>query len=376
MPLTIQPGGSGRETELFPSLHILGSRQFGGADQFYVRLLRALHESGHPVTAINRAGSPVARALAADGIEQIHVPLASQWDAWSLWKIRKLVAEREPCIVQTYMGRATRLTRLPAHTRAVHIARLGGFYKIDGYYRHAHAWIGNTRGICDYLVRCGLPTERVYHIGNFVPAPMSISEAQKSELRSLYGIPDQARILFALGRLISKKGFDDLLRALARLPPEVAGHPVVLIVAGEGAAGDSLNSQAHELNQQHRVRWVGWQDPPDAFYALADVFVCPSRHEPLGNVILEAWNHALPVVSTRSDGAVELIQDDHTGLLCDCGDDAGMAAQIHKLLSASDEQRRSLGDAGQAYLQRHHSRSAILEAYLSLYDRLMAERRV
>ncbi|MBS1214514.1 MAG: glycosyl transferase, group 1 family protein, partial [Proteobacteria bacterium] len=46
----------------FPSFHVLGSRQFGGADQFYVRLVRALSASGQPVTAVTRPGSPVAKA--------------------------------------------------------------------------------------------------------------------------------------------------------------------------------------------------------------------------------------------------------------------------------------------------------------------------
>jgi glycosyltransferase involved in cell wall biosynthesis len=359
---------------VYPSLHILGSRQFGGADQFYVRLVRALHEAGQPVTAVNRAGSPVAKTLAGVGIEQIHLPLANQWDVWSLLKIRQLVAAREPCIVQTYMGRATRLTRLPAKTRAVHIARLGGFYKIDGYYRHAHAWIGNTRAICDYLVRSGLPAARVYHIGNFVPKPLAVSEEHLAGLRRLHDIPAEARVLFALGRLIGKKGFDDLLRALARLPREVAGRPVLLLVAGDGPEAEALRALARELGQDDRVRWLGWQNPPDAGYALADVFVCPSRHEPLGNVILEAWNHRLPVVSTRTDGAVELIEDGRTGLLCACGDEQGMAGQIENLLEATDDQRRSLGEAGHSHLMSRYSRDVILAAYFALYDSLMAER--
>jgi len=369
MVSTTWPGGA----ELYPSLHILGSRQFGGADQFCIRLVRALHETGEVVTAINRKGSPVAKALAGVGIEQIHVPLTNQWDVWSLWTIRRLIRARQACIVQTYLGRATRLTRLPPAMRAVHIARLGGFYKIDGYYRHAHAWIGNTVGICDYLVRSGLPASRVYHIGNFVPEPSAVSEAYQAGLRRLYGVHQDAWVLFALGRLIEKKGFDVLLRALACLPREAAGRPVLLMIASEGPSSESLQALARELGQQDRVRWLGWQDPPDAFYVLADAFVCPSRHEPLGNVILEAWNYGLPVVRTRTDGALESIEDGRTSLLCDSGDDQGMAAQIRILLTAPETHRRGLGEAGHDHLREHYSRAAIVSAYVSLYDRLMAE---
>ncbi|QSA96245.1 glycosyltransferase [Methylococcus sp. EFPC2] len=360
-------------SDTIPSLHILGSRQFGGADQFYVRLLRALHARGQAVAAVNRAGSPVACALADTGIEQIHVPMANKWDAWSLWRIRRLVDERQPCIVQTYMGRATRLTRLPARARAVHIARLGGYYKIDGYYRHAHAWIGNTRGICDYLVRSGMPANRVFHIGNFVPEPAGASAAELAEARRRWDVPDEARVVFALGRLIEKKGFDELLRAWAGIPATVGGRPTLLLIAGDGPRAESLRKLADELAISNRVRWLGWQDPPDVYYALADVFVCPSRHEPLGNVILEAWNHRLPVLSTRNEGALELIEEERTGVLRDIGDVSGLADGLGELLGASEAERRTLGEAGNAFLQSHFGQSAIVDAYLDLYAKLMAE---
>jgi len=358
---------------MYPSLHILGSRQFGGADQFYVRLLGALHEAGQRVIAVNRLDSPVAEALNPSTIEQVHLPLANQWDLWSVWRIRELVARQQPCIVQTYMGRATRLTRLPSKSKAVHIARLGGFYKIDGYYRHAHAWVGNTRGICDYLVKSGLPAERVFHIGNFVPDPADFSSQYLEALRIEYDIPDDAFVLFALGRLIGKKGFDDLLHAFAELPAELNGRPLILLIAGDGPSADQLKTLSESLGLTPRVRWLGWQQP-DPFYAAADLFVCPSRHEPLGNVILEAWNYRLPVVSTATDGALELIEERQTGLLTACGDPSGLAAQLRAALALSDAERNALGEAGYTFLQSRYSRKAVVGAYLELYERLMTDR--
>ncbi len=359
--------------ETYPSIHVLGSRQFGGADQFYVRLVRALREAGQTVTAVTRAGSPVANALADDDVENIHLPLANQWDAWTIWRLRQLVEPRQPCIVQTYMGRATRLTRLPANSRAVHIARLGGYYKIDGYYRHAHAWIGNTRGLCDYLVQSGLPASKVFHIGNFVPDPLAPSVEHAALLRREWAIPEHAWVLFTLGRLIDIKGFDDLLEALALLPKEIAGRPVVLLVAGAGPLEAELKSLSAGLGLEDRVRWLGWQDPPDAFYSLADVFVCPSRRETLGNVILEAWNHGLPVVSTKTPGAMELIEEEKTGLLAPIQAPRALAGRIREMLEASEGQRLAMGEAGKTCLKVRFGKSAIVDAYLSLYETLLAE---
>ena len=357
------------------SIHVLGGRQFGGADQFYVRLIRALREAGQGVTAINRAGSPVAQALAGDDVPQIHFPFANSFDAWTVWRLRALIAQREPCIVQTYMGRATRLTRLPVNTRAIHIARLGGYYKIDGYYRHAHAWVGNTKGLCDYLVKSGLPAERVFHIGNFVPDPVVASPTRVAALRAEWAISEDACVLFTLGRLIDIKGFDDLLRAAALLPREIGGRPWVLLIAGTGPLDAELKALAVQLRLESQVRWLGWQDPPDAFYGLTDVFICPSRKETLGNVILEAWNHGLPVVSTRTPGATELIEDGVTGLLLPIQSPEDLAGCIQDLLGATPSQRADFGSAGRRFLQANFSKAAIVAAYLSLYDRLLAKGR-
>ena len=360
--------------ELYPSLHVLGSRQFGGADQFYVRLLRALREAGQPVTAVNRRGTPVAAELEKSAIEQIHYPLANQWDMWSVWRIRQLAQARQPCVVQTYMGRATRLTRLPRNAPTVHVARLGGYYKIDGYYRHAHAWIGNTQGVCDYLVKSGLPAGRVFKIGNFVPDPLAPGEAERVALREELGVPDGAWAVFALGRFGPAKGFEDLLTAFARLPAEIGGRPSALLIAGDGPMRESLRRLATDLSLDGRVLWLGWRHPVDAFYAMADVFVCPSRHETLGNVILEAWNHGVPVVSTATCGALELIEDGRTGLCCPCADPDALAGQIKAMLESDAAVRRELGEAGRRTVTARFGRAAIVGAYLELYERLLRER--
>jgi hypothetical protein len=106
------------------SMHIIGSREFGGAHRFYMRLVGALNGAGHPALAVTRSGTPIARALQGR-TEQLHVPMRNGWDMASAWRIGRLVRERRPAIVQTYMGRATRLTRLPRGGGPVHV-RLGG----------------------------------------------------------------------------------------------------------------------------------------------------------------------------------------------------------------------------------------------------------
>ena len=355
------------------SIHVLGSHQLGGADWFFIRLVTALQRAGHPSLAVIRADSPV-RQLLPPEIEQVHLPLASKWDLYSRWRLTRQIGQRQPDVVQSYMGRATRLTRLPRGSRALHVARLGGYYKIDGYYRHAHAWVGNTQDICDFMVREGLPRERVFYIGNFVPQPRAVSAEEARSLRKQLGLPDDAFVIFALGRMVVKKGFQDLLEAFARLDPTVGGRPLVLLIAGDGTQREPLTEVARQLGVASRVYWAGWQNDTTPYFALGDVFVCPSRHEPLGNVILEAWQHRLPVLSTRNEGAQSLLRDGENGLLAPLADPAGLADAMQRLLALSDAERQRLAEAGHGTVQREHHEDAVVAAYLALYERLRSGR--
>jgi glycosyltransferase involved in cell wall biosynthesis len=354
---------------MIDSMHIIGSRQFGGADRFYVRLVEALNQAGHKASAVTRPETAIARALAPT-VEQFPVAMRNRWDFVSAWRIRHLIRERHPTIVQTYMGRATRLTRVPPGSGAVHVARLGGYYKLDGYYRHAHAWVGNTRGVCDYLVRQGIPADSIYLIGNFVEGPEAVSDQDIDALRRTLDIPAHARVLMTAGRFISIKGFDDLLTAFSRLPAEVDGRPVFLVIIGDGPLRDSLRRQCREELLEERVRWPGWQNRLSPYYRLADAFVCPSRHETLGNVILEAWSHRVPVVATRTPGATELIQDPVNGLLSRCADPSALAERISELLRAPPDARDAMIGAGARSLAERHSRQAVLEGYMAMYAKL------
>lgn len=351
------------------SIHVLGSHQLGGADWFFIRLVEALQRAGHPSMVVIRADSPVRQQLSPQ-IEQLHLPLASKWDVYSRWRLTRLIRARRPDVVQTYMGRATRLTHLPAGSHALHVARLGGYYRIDGYYRHAQAWVGNTQDICDYLVKEGLPRERVFHIGNFVPQPRRVEADELQALRARLKLPPQAFVVFALGRMVEKKGFQDLLEAFARLDAQVDGRPLVLLLAGDGGHREALEQASQSLGLDGRVYWAGWQNDTTPFFALGDVFVCPSRHEPLGNVILEAWQHGLPVLSTANEGARELVRDGENALLAPLNDPAGLAEALQRMLALSPAERQRLADAGHATVQREHSEQGVVAAYLALYQRL------
>lgn len=351
------------------SLHIIGSRQSGGAERFYARLVNALAQHGERVTSITSPGSAINAELSGN-VQQRHLPLRSVWDLPSRWKIGMTARAEDADIVQTYMGRATRLTHFKPGKKPVHVARLGGYYDLKGY-RHAHAWVGNTHGICDYLVQHGLPAKRVFHIGNFVEPDAPLSAMEQVTHRQALDLPHDAWVVSAVGRLHPNKGMVDLLDAFHLLPAQLAGRPLYLAIAGDGPLRAALHQHAAQLGISDRVRWLGWQADPAPVYRAADVFVCPSRHEPLGNVILEAWAQSVPVLSTRSQGALELIVDGMEGVLADIGDTHGLAQALRMLLG-DESVRTGLVVRARDKLQQQFSEAKIVGKYTALYQHLLA----
>ena len=352
------------------SLHVIGGRGLGGAERFFVRLVNALARRGHAVAAVTVGDGEIARAI-DPAVRQFHAPMFASWDLYSRHLISQAARTFRADVVQTYMGRATRIARFPAAATPVHLARLGGYYNLKGY-RHAHAWVGNTAGILAYLRSNGLAPARTFTIGNFVDTPGPLPADSLSALRHRLDL-DGCRIVLGLGRLHPNKGWSSLLQAFARLPHDEPARPLHLVMVGDGPLRASLQEEAARLGIAGRVHWTGWQSDPAAFYQLAEVFVCASVHEPLGNVILEAWANRALVVSTRAEGPLELMTDGVNGLLAPVSDPEGLAATIARALALDSGVRDAMTAAGAREIEHHYSESAIVAAYVALYETLCGQ---
>lgn len=352
----------------YQSLQIIGSRTSGGAERFYCRLVAGLYAKRQTVLAVNPPGSAVALELGTPA-PQHHVRMRSIWDPLARIALKQIIKHTHPAIVQTFMGRATRLIRLPRSGAAVHIARLGGFYDVR-HYSHAHYLIGNTQGICDYLVREGVPAQQVFHMPNCVDVAPPVSAAAREAVRAQLQLAQDDWLVMFAGRLHENKGVEYLLDALAAMPQSIAGRRVHLAILGDGGLRDTLQAHAQTLKLADRVHWCGWVADPDPWYAVADAFICSSIHEPLGNVVLEAWAHGIPVVATRTDGPVEICTHETDALLVEVASAKALACGITELLGAGANYRTSLGMAGQQKLSAHYSTERVVSDYVSLYDSL------
>ena len=156
--------------------------------------------------------------------------------------------------------------------------------------------------------------------------------------------------ILSVGRLVEKKGFDDLLGALALLPPELAW---TLDVVGGGALGTKLRGQAEALGLGDRVRWRGSlpHDRVVELFAGADLFALASRisadgdRDGLPNVLMEAQLLGAACVATRVSAIPELIEHGVNGLLVPPRDPGALAAALERAI-ADPALRAGLAEAG------------------------------
>ncbi len=349
------------------SLHVIGSRKGGGAERFFARLVAGLNEESTAL-AVVQPGSEVETWLDDSG-SCYPLRMRNNWDLFARWQINKMVKNLSPDIVQTYMGRATRLTHLGRNSGSIHVARLGGYYAVKAY-QHPDALVGNTHGICDYLVKQGIPAEKVFYIGNCVDEPAEYSEGQLQLLRRDWKVPEDALLMTSVGRLHQNKGFPDLIDAMAKLPEEINQRPLHLFLVGEGPMRDDLTTQVEQAGLGGRVHFTGWQSEASLFYSACDIAVCPSRHEPLGNVILEAWSHNKPLVTTLNQGAQELVTPGEDGVVAEVKDSVSLSQSIEYALKMGAEDLLQMAQSGYQTLQREHSKDVVVSAYLNLYQKL------
>lgn len=350
------------------SFHIIGSKELGGAELFFARLLNAFSSRKLPVTALLPKESKIRNNL-EHGVSTATVGLRGIWDLYSSLCIKRFANLKKPHIVQTYLGRATRLTSFPNKKTPIHVARLGSYYPLK-HYQHAHAWVGNTKGVCDYLLQGGFPKKRVFYISNFVTRAHHFTENHLDNLKHQLGIPLDAWSLVSVGRLHPTKGFDLLLHAFSKLPSFFQGRPLFLVLVGSGPLESNLKHLAKTLKIESRVCFAGWRENPGEFYALSDLLICPSREETLGNVILEAWNYQRPVVSTKTHGALELETHKDTLYLVN-HDPKSLQEGIERVLK-DEALRETLIHSSHETLLKNYSETKIVEEYQYLYQTLLS----
>jgi UDP-glucose:(heptosyl)LPS alpha-1,3-glucosyltransferase len=334
---------------------------FGGAERFVDRALGALAGQGTEVTLLCREWSGAQEANGASFPVEVVDPAYPKLggrkarDASFARAVQAIIASKRFDLVQSHeripgchiyragdgvhaswlelrdavRGGAARLaTALSPWHRYTLAAEAAMFRHPD-----LKAVICNSRMVRDDIARrFGVAADRLELIYNGVDTAHfhpGLREEHRAALRGRLGVGERTRVILFVGSGFERKGVGTLLAALARLPDAQAW------IVGRDKAQPRFERLARKLGVAERVRFFGPQPDVRPFYGAADLVALPTLYDPFPNAALEALACGLPLVTTTSCGAAELVREgpgERCGAVCPPNDPVALAAALASLL--------------------------------------------
>jgi len=301
-----------------------------------------LQQTGHQVLALTHPDAAVLAQLSGMDVEYATVKNRGKWDLLAVQKLRKHLRQWQADMIIAHGNRAISLLR-QCHYSAPLIGVCHN-YKFKQLLT-CDALISVSEEICRQLIQSGYRADRITVVPNMIRMPEYRPDAEQRNS------PDMP-VLAVAGRFVAKKGIDVFIRAIRILVDRKLSFRAVIAGAGEDDA--KLRQLAADLELDEVIHFAGWVEDKTAFYSSVDIFCVPSLHEPFGIVILEAFAHALPVISSDSEGPSEIIRHNNNGLIVPRGDPNAFADAMEKLLTQKDL-AESLSKAGLNTVQTHYS---------------------
>jgi glycosyltransferase involved in cell wall biosynthesis len=337
-------------------MHVMAGAKTGGAENIFLEDVLALAEAGVQQYVVTRPNN----SFRLKRLKDARVPTATAWfSAWYGWPttstLRETMRTFKPEIIQYWMGRAGSYAE---KNGAKTIGWYGGYYDVKRF-RNCDHHIGLTRDIVRHIVAQGVPlanTGLIHTYADFQKA----DPVPRAELNT----PEGAPLLLSLARLHWKKGLDILLRAMVSVPA------AYLWIAGEGPLGSSLESLAAQLGISKRVRFLGWRDDRARLLAAADVCVFPSRYEPFGTVMVDAWAAGVPLIAAAAQGPKAYLETERNGLLVDIDDIDGLANAISRVISEK-QLRDAIVAGGTGTYNSMFTKAAFVRDSLAFYERVL-----
>jgi len=327
----------------------------GGAETFFCDLVIGLHNAGLEQRVAIRSGAAVASRLKKNGLEVIELSFGGLLDFRTRNKLKREIQNWDPNIVQSWMNRATR--HCP-DGNFIHVGWLGGYYDPKYFHKCNHV-IGVTPDIVQFLrEQGGWADSRSSYIQTFAPY-----QEVDSVARDEFDTPQDAPLIVALGRLHTKKAFDILLQAMVQIPK------AWLWLAGDGPLRNELLQLSQNLGLEHRVKFLGWREDRHALLSSAQVVVMPSRYEPFGTVMIEAWAAKKPLVVAAAAGPMGLARDGVDALVVPVDNAPQLAGAINKIID-DPHLAHSLAETGYSVWQEYFTEEVVVTKYIEHYQNI------
>lgn len=365
---------------------IITELQLGGAQRIVIELAGRLAQSDWEVCVItNERGLLLHDLQGIRGVEVVTVAtlrreITPLKDLLALVRIVRLLNNFKPDIVHTHtpkaglIGRvAARLLRIPCihtvHGIGCDVSAMSLVEKVYLACERLTAKLSTVQVMVSERLRktCvehGLaPDGKVRVISGGFDARQFAKLPTRSQARAALGLPIEGVVIGTVSCMKPGKRVGDFVEVCKQMRSAIPN--MTAVVVGDGELRQEIQRQIERGGLEESIRLLGWRRDVPAIMAALDVFVLMSAHEGLGLVVLEAMAAGVPVVATRVDGCIEIIEETKAGVLIERGDTEGGAAAVVRLLN-DRERLEQMGARARKGVTRWNF-NAMCERYKEVY---------
>ena len=334
---------------------VMLSKGWGGAEQIYIDLVKGLAEQGVKVQAIMDERFPKRDQL--EGVENVfpaYVRPFFHWDFFAALKLYDAVSRFSPDVIHCHLSRAALLGGVAAKKLSVPaVVTTHNNIKLK-YCRNINNFLVLTESQRAYLLGNGVIDNAIEKIPNFSNIE-PVVEVVKPE----------APVFVAYGRMVQKKGFEDLLHAFQLVLQQQS--EAKLVIGGDGPEKKRLVALIDELGLSQQVVFSGWVEDVKIFLAQGSVFVLPSRDEPFGIVLLEVMASGVPIVTTKTGGACEILTAE-TAYFAELANPVSLSQAMLSGLSDAKAWHKAI--AALALFNDHYRKDSVIPRTIGYYRKL------
>ena len=365
--------------------------------------LRFMASNGFDVKGVSSEGEELKEVRENEGIVMEAINMSRKitpfQDFKSLWKMWNFLRKEKPQIVHTHTPKAgiigmlaARLAGVPHRLHTVAglplMEATGIKRKILNFvekltYSSATRVYPNSKGLYDFILQNNFTQSNKLKIiangsSNGINtaffSPAQVSEIEKVALREKLNIQPDDFVFVFVGRIVSDKGINELIKAFSQLQTaennELTGIKL-LLVGGLESDLDPLNPETlAEINQNKDIISVGFQQDVRPFFAIADALAFPSYREGFPNVVMQAGAMGLPSIVSDINGCNEIIVEGENGLIIP---PKNVEKLKEKMLTLAKDKNlyTKLRENSRRMIENRYEQSVVWKALLEEYEGLL-----
>ncbi len=325
------------------------------------------------VVALTRGG-PYEEQLTAAGIPLTIIGKRWKFDPFALRRLKKLIAEKQPDILHTWLFAANAYGRMAVGSKPG-LKVVVSERCVDSWKANWQLWfdrklasrtdrlIGNSQAVADFYADLGFPQDRLLVIPNGIE-PATESMRTRQSICDEFDFPVDSKIIGCVGRLAPQKRVSDLIWAMELLQALQPSSRFLII--GDGPQRKELEDFARNIRLADVVRFAGHRSDVANIFPHMDMFCLASDFEGQSNSLMEAMAHGRPVVVSDIAPNLELVEHEKTGLVVPVGDRPAFTRACNRLIK-DEVLGDSLGKAAREHIVKQHSFEKTIAAYADLY---------